>query len=241
MPKSEAEEWRAVPGYEGTYEVSSWGRVRSINRWLVNKHKRPFYRKGILLKAVLNKPTPYYKVVLYAKGSTGPGRPMYVHQVVASAFTGPCPVCREVRHLDGNPRNNHVGNLAYGTQLENSGDSIRLGTTMRGSRNGCSRLTEEIVASARALVAAKKSTPTTLAKKYRVATTTMCDALTGKTWGHVAVPVVQPKYTHHLTEQDYEDIRRKYHENGKVQRELAEEYNVSAPNISRIISAGKSM
>lgn len=51
----------------------------------------------------------------------------YVHQLVAEVFIGPCPDGQEVRHLNGDPADNRVENLAYGTRSENLRDSVRLG------------------------------------------------------------------------------------------------------------------
>lgn len=240
MTKNDVEEWRPIPGYEGMYEASSHGRVRRLDQWITSKRGVYFCRKGRVLKPILNKPTPYYKVTLYNNvDGIKSARQIYVHQVVAYTFWGLCPACQEVQHLDGNPNNNSAANLAYGTQAENAQDNVRLGTAIRGSKSVLSLLTEEKVALARTLVTSGRSTPTQLAKKYHVSVTTMCDALNGKTWQHVSAPVTRPKHPRHLTEQDYEDIRRKYYKNRKLQRELAKEYGVSSPTISRIVSSGK--
>jgi hypothetical protein len=49
----------------------------------------------------------------------------YIHRLVLEAFVGPCPDGMECRHLDGNPGNNRLDNLAWGTRAENQADSIR--------------------------------------------------------------------------------------------------------------------
>jgi hypothetical protein len=49
----------------------------------------------------------------------------YVHHLVLEAFVGLCPEGQECRHLDGNPGNNRLGNLAWGTRLENMADRYR--------------------------------------------------------------------------------------------------------------------
>lgn len=50
------------------------------------------------------------------------GQNYFVHQLVLLAFVGPCPPGLECRHLDDNPRNNRIDNLAYGTHKENGSD-----------------------------------------------------------------------------------------------------------------------
>ena len=52
----------------------------------------------------------------------------FVHRLVLETFVGPCPDGMECRHLDGNPLNNQIGNLAWGTRKENHDDSIDHGT-----------------------------------------------------------------------------------------------------------------
>lgn len=58
----------------------------------------------------------------------GRERQRFVHCIVLEAFIGPCPEGMECRHLDGNPANNRIGNLKWGTPAENHADSVRHGT-----------------------------------------------------------------------------------------------------------------
>lgn len=72
----------------------------------------------------------------------------YVHRLVLEVFVGPCPPGMECRHLDGNPANNNLDNLKWGTHIENSQDSIRHGThscLRRGTTNNRAKLTEDKV------------------------------------------------------------------------------------------------
>ncbi|WP_158710499.1 NUMOD4 motif-containing HNH endonuclease [Streptomyces flavochromogenes] len=116
--------WLAVPGYENSYEVSSQGQVRS--------RPRPTTRGGIL-KAKVGR-VGYPRVSLCANGVQ---RTWLVHQVVAVAFLGPRPAGQEVRHLDGDPLNNAVSNLAYGTRSENAQDKQRHGTDHNARKTHC--------------------------------------------------------------------------------------------------------
>lgn len=69
-----------------------------------------------------------------------------VYRAVCAAFHGEPPFVGAVaRHLDGDPKNNTPGNLAWGTPGENSGDMLRHGTRPRGEGHGMSRLTERDV------------------------------------------------------------------------------------------------
>jgi hypothetical protein len=79
-----------------------------------------------------------------------------VHRLIARAFLGECPPGNQVRHLDGNPANNNVSNLSYGTRLENREDAIRHGTCrigVFGERAAGARLSALDVAFIRAWMA----------------------------------------------------------------------------------------
>ncbi len=123
-----SETWRDVPGYEGKYQVSNLGRVRSLDRRVRCAHNATRTIKGRVLKPSGSKYNPHLTVVL-GHGKNG----SLVHQLVAAAFLGPHPKGQEVRHLDGNPLNNRADNLAYGTRTENILDVLRIGKTWRGS------------------------------------------------------------------------------------------------------------
>ena len=109
--------WLPVVGYEGFYEVSNEGRVRSLDR--VTKHsmgRGTRQWKGRILKPSLSS-TGYVKVNCCREG-----RPRFesVHRLVCRAFHGPCPSDRHnVDHVDENKRNNRVTNLRWLPMREN--------------------------------------------------------------------------------------------------------------------------
>jgi HNH endonuclease/NUMOD4 motif len=112
------ETWRPVPGFEGLYEVSNFGRVRSLGR--------PS-RNGIRsFSPRMLRPGPsnygHLSVVLGRRNTR------MVHQLVLQAFVGSRPLGMEVRHLDGDPTNNRLENLCWGTRTENIHDAMRHGT-----------------------------------------------------------------------------------------------------------------
>lgn len=104
---------------EGNYEVSDRGLVRHARTGRVRTQK--FDRDGY---SVLN---------LWSGGRLVTRK---VHVLVLEAFVGPRPSGLVVRHLNGNPADNHVGNLAWGTLAENAADAWRHGRIdRRGDRN----------------------------------------------------------------------------------------------------------
>lgn len=110
------EQWLPVVGYEGLYEVSDAGRIRSI--------PRPGTRGGILRGDV--HPSGYPSVKLSRDGRK---THFVVHVLVVTAFRGPRPGLQECRHLNGDPADNRLQNLAWGTSAENKQDMIAHGRT----------------------------------------------------------------------------------------------------------------
>lgn len=174
-----SEWWLPVPGYEGYYEVSDQGRVRSVER-LVNAPQcgGTQLKRGRVLRPGLR--NHYLSVILQREGK----RTNYtVHQIVAAAFIGPCPSGMEVRHGPNGKTDNRPSNLTYGTRAENMADKRRDGTWQGGSAHHAAKLTEQTVAAARTARATGESV-TSLAKRHGVAYATMWDAL-NRRWQHV--------------------------------------------------------
>lgn len=107
-----------VHGYEGFYDVSDAGRVRSL--------PRPGTRGGIL-RGDLH--TAGYPCVRLSRH--GLKKHLTVHALVAAAFLGPRPTDMECRHLNGDPTDNRVANLAWGTSSENGHDVTAHGRSNR--------------------------------------------------------------------------------------------------------------
>jgi hypothetical protein len=140
-------EWRAVVGYEGLYEVSACGQIRSLPRLAPHYTGVMLTRGGRLLKGCYDA-KGYRRVSLCREGRT---RGFHVHTLVAAAFLGPRPPGMVTRHKDGNTKNNSVTNLAYGTSQDNSDDMRLHGTVRRGSNHARAKVTDEQVLEIRAL------------------------------------------------------------------------------------------
>lgn len=108
------EVWKSVVGYEGIYEISNFGNVRSLPR-LIKRKGGDYFDKGCVL-AKSKTTTGYWKVELSVSGKR---RSCKVHRLVAAAFINNPDNKPMVNHMDGNPLNNHVDNLEWCTQSEN--------------------------------------------------------------------------------------------------------------------------
>jgi hypothetical protein len=117
--------WKPVLGYDGLYEVSSRGRVRRVGRIIVYKdgRRRLWPTKIIRQRINRRRPTYVFPQVTLSRGSEA--RTYRVSILVCEAFHGPRPEGCQCMHLDGNPQNNNISNLAWGTIYENSNEPIR--------------------------------------------------------------------------------------------------------------------
>src|SRR5215207_2243798 len=122
------EEWRPVVGYEDRYLVSSEGRIYSIPRQDTMGRQ---WGDKILSPSGAEK---YLTIGLHVDGIQATKR---VHELIAEAFIGLPPAEMEVRHLDGDPRNNRLTNLCYGTRVENAQDSLQHGTNRNARKTHC--------------------------------------------------------------------------------------------------------
>lgn len=133
------EEWRAVPGFEEWYEVSSLGHVRAVARtYKGQKTERP---ARLMSQEIANRHKrecePYAYVHL--SEASGRRRPHSVHSLVLIAFSGPRPDGNVGRHLNGDSLDNRVENLAWGTVAENNADTLRHGRHWWANVESCAR------------------------------------------------------------------------------------------------------
>ena len=172
------EVWAVCPRHP-SYEVSSFGRVRSITRVVTRSDGIVQTRHGKLLKQYPHK-GGYLAVVLGAQQVHA-----YVHILVLEAFLYCCPPGMECRHLDGNSGNNRADNLSWGTPQQNAEDKRRHGTLAMGSDYRSAKLTEDAVRLARELYSSGRWTYTKLATRFGISYPNMRKAIRGETWRHV--------------------------------------------------------
>jgi hypothetical protein len=132
--------WRPVVGYEGLYEVSDKGAVRSVDRMKRGLKDSRYFVKGRVLRQSFYR---YWAVTLYKDGR---GRTQLVHKLVLEAFVGPRPRGNTVAcHGPLGPEVNTLENLRWDTQVSNLADRRKDGTMLHGSRHGMARLSEQDV------------------------------------------------------------------------------------------------
>jgi hypothetical protein len=174
------ERWLPVPGYEGFYEVSDRGRVKSLARVARRRDGKPQPIPEKILKPLAN-PSGHLKAVLRCGGHR---KESYVHRLVLQAFVGPCPEGMECCHNDGNPANNRLENLRWGTRASNMADKLKHGTHQRGERNGQAKLTQADVLAIRA----DPRLQWEIAADHGVDRTVVSDIKQRKTWAWLPDP-----------------------------------------------------
>lgn len=115
--------WKDIPEYEGLYQASNLGRIRSVNR--IDNCNRP--RVGKILKFIKSN-SGYFQVHFSKNGGT---RVLLVHRLIAKAFLENPNNYSCVNHIDGNKLNNNVDNLEWCTQSHNVNESYKLGLQER--------------------------------------------------------------------------------------------------------------
>ena len=131
------ERWLPVVGYEGYYEVSDQGRVRSLDRTVTQANQwgtlTSYVVRGRVMKPV--RMGANYRGVRLCRARTV--KSVTVHRLVLSAFVGQGPEGSVTRHLNGDSTDNRLANLAYGTQSENAFDRVRHNTHNNASKTHC--------------------------------------------------------------------------------------------------------
>lgn len=120
--------WKDIEGFEGLYQVSDLGQVRSLGREVFNG--KSFYQKhGQIITPSKNHPTGYLKVGLWKDGTH---HNRYIHHLVFEAFVGKRDPKLELNHIDENSLNNCLANLEQVTPLANKHHGTRIERCAKG-------------------------------------------------------------------------------------------------------------
>lgn len=167
-------DWKPIPGWNGEYEASDDGQVRSwLNgRWGLADTPR-------VLKQRAASGTGYMVVALRQ-------RKHGVHRLVALAHIGPPPRAdMEVAHLNGRRSDNRVSNLMWATRKENAGHRLLHGTDLRGAKHPSAKITEAQASEIRRRWAAGESSPV-LGREFGMSRGNIMRIVRGKSWLPVA-------------------------------------------------------
>lgn len=174
--------WKSVVGWEGLYEVSDNGDVRSLDRVVEYSNGRKRTHKGRVLRSSVCRGYPTVRLHSQDDGIT-----RYVHQLVLEAFIGPRPEGAECCHNNGVRTDCRLKNLRYGTKESNAQDKYRHGTARgpvsRGAGNIKAKLDEDKVRWVRENDGTRDRHE--MAAELGVAYVTIWRAATNRAWTHI--------------------------------------------------------
>lgn len=172
--------WKDIPGWEGLYQVSNLGRVKSLPKIRRNGTGLIQLKERILRPGKC--PTGHLNVNLHLPGKA---RSIQIHRLVLLAFVGPCPPGMECRHHpDPDPSNNRLDNLSWGTKKDQYKDRIVDGTHVAGSKHPIAKLQETDIPLIRSL-RKQGLTFRAIGERFGVTGGTIQLITSGKQWKHV--------------------------------------------------------
>lgn len=176
--------WKDIQGYEGLYQVSCSGLVKSLERINNQNHR---------IKECFIKPTKAGKGYLKAKLCKGKDtKCFYIHRLVASAFCQKPTSANQVNHIDGNKANNFARNLEWITAKGNVQHALVKGLIpWIGAGSHYAKLTEEKVAEILTLLRKGEITATAIAKQFNVSNGCISMIANGKTWKYTGASNIE--------------------------------------------------
>lgn len=175
-----SEQWKPIKGYEGFYEISNFGRVKSIKRVVTSKTKNGKPSTKMLKERILSlqKSTNGYVQVGLSKEKEV--RIYRVHRLVADAFIANPDNLPEVNHIDEDRTNNNADNLEWCTHEYNNNYGNK---PAKGEKNGMARLNKTQIQEIRRRRASGESLKS-IAADYGISLNHVCNISQGKRWAH---------------------------------------------------------
>lgn len=232
-------EWRPIPDWVGFYEVSNDGRIRSVRRLVSINSVTPERKRwmGGTERTLSRWKDGYLGVTLTGGGLRSR---MAVHRAVLLAFKGQPGIGNVCRHLNGNPSDNRLDNLEWGSHLDNMQDRKGHGRYSSGEQHHMSKLTAEQVVS----IYKSRGTAADVAAAYGVNQSLIHKIRCGELWREVTGGVpngVRVTYGKRKTDKlniEKADEMRALHKAGESIKFLAEKFGVSCQTV-RGVCTGK--
>ena len=175
------EYWSDILNYEGYYQVSNHGNVRSLDRIITQQNGRKQLVEGRVLKPYLTN-KGYFKVHLSRDGKR---KSRSIHRLVAIAFL-PNPFQKpQVNHINGCKTNNNLCNLEWNTQSEQQIHAYQNGLQPKGEKHHYAKLTREEVIQIKQLLKSRVLQKD-IATKFNVSQQVISAINTGARWNHIA-------------------------------------------------------
>ncbi len=174
----EAERWVKIKGYEAYYEISNFGRVKSLSKkWAVGKKSDTILKSG-------NRKSGYLFVVLCVDKKK---KYVSIHRIVAEHFCCKKDDSNVVNHLNSIRSDNRAINLEWTTTKGNAEHSFKYGHRIgkTGEKNHFSKLKEDDIKKIKMIYSKKQITQKSIASLYGVLPNTISRIISGKRWKHI--------------------------------------------------------
>lgn len=182
--------WKAIPGYEGIYEASTFGRVRSLRE--ISQRCNKLLPKPLIRKPVHASRDRRYEFYKLYKNGTCVFRP--AGRIFLETFTGRCPGDKyQASHLDGNPSNNRIGNLVWETAGDNNRRKKVHGTQPCGELTFMAKISNADAMRAYNLVKSGISTAE-VSRMFNVTRTAISKLCLGKSWKWLNLKPIYKEY-----------------------------------------------
>lgn len=187
LPTPEIEVWRNVIGWEGIYQISNFGRIKAIERFLIKnrrggKNKMAVYQVEVLRTIKTNR-KGYKTISLWKEGFV---KHFTTHRLVAIHYIANPNKYPQVLHKDDNPANPRWGNLFWGTQSQNIQDSVSKGRWRIGAKNNKTKLLAEQVVEIKKLILSGRSCYG-LGKQYNMSKYAILSIKNGRSWAYIKI------------------------------------------------------
>lgn len=173
----DSEIWSDISGYEGMYQVSNQGRIRGLDRIIVQKDGKKQKIRGKIISIGI-KNNGYYMGQICSKGKMVN---LTVHRLMALAFIPKVEGKEYVNHIDGNRANNNLSNLEWVNMKENSLHGVNRAKEEQRLYTSCKKNTPEFILLLRAEYANGKG-QTQISKEYGIKYNSLGHILKRRTW-----------------------------------------------------------
>jgi len=177
--------WKNIPEFEGLYQVSNFGNVKSLERITKNKQGTCLRKEKLLSLNISNR--GYVNVKLY-NTDKNIKKTISVHRLVSICFLDNFNQYKEINHIDGDKLNNNINNLEWCSRSHNVKETYRLnlrkGTTYKGEGNNTSKLKNKDVVEIRTLYK-KGVSLKEISQLFKVVPGTIGFIIKNQTWKHI--------------------------------------------------------
>jgi hypothetical protein len=178
------EKWLPCPGFENSYEVSNYGKVRSIDR--IHPNRRGIISGKLLLQGKNKKGYPEVKLCENNKQEA-----RNPHRLLALAFIPNTNDLPQVNHIDGNKLNNHISNLEWISNSDNMRHAYRLGLKCsKGENNSNCKITDNQVTQIKLIYNTGKSSKY-ISEELDIKLHIVRQIISGKSWKTNKTPLMK--------------------------------------------------